>query len=61
MKNSLFVFLCILFISCSNDDGDTAFDGSEASLEDLFSEEVVQALNDLNFTIVRKRCSFRKA
>ncbi|MEO0572729.1 MAG: hypothetical protein AAF039_13565 [Bacteroidota bacterium] len=49
----LVLFISIAFFSsCSDDeDGENVFDGSTSSLQDLFSDEVVQALNDLNFSI----------
>ncbi|MDC6366661.1 MULTISPECIES: hypothetical protein [Flavobacteriaceae] len=46
----LFIISIVYFTSCSKEDKDV-FNGSQSSLEDLFSEEVVQTLNDLNFTI----------
>lgn len=47
----LLLLLIVLSIGCNKEDEDQRFDGSAASLEDLFSEEVVQALEDLNFTV----------
>lgn len=45
------IFVLLLIVSCSNDNEQEQFDGSQASLEDLFSVEVVQTLEELNFTI----------
>ncbi len=53
MKKQLLSYcIIVLLFSCSSDDDENnAFDGSRSSLEDLFSEEVVETLNELNFTI----------
>ncbi len=51
-KKLIFPFVFLVMASCSNDDeGENAFDGSQSSLENLFSEEVVEALNELNFNV----------
>ena len=47
----LFAITALTYTSCSKNDDEDAFDGSQASLEDLFSQEVVEALNELEFKI----------
>jgi len=47
---SFFLFCLLATIGCSNDD-ENLFNASEQDLTDFFSEEVVEALAILNFTI----------
>ncbi len=52
MKRIILLLISVLVFGCSSDDDSTdEFDGSLESIEDFFTPELVDALNDLGFEI----------
>lgn len=51
ISQCLLVASFLFVFSCSEDDGNQAFQASEQELRDFFSDEVVEALEEVNFVI----------